>query len=238
MRASLNGKHVSGAERIVRQEEIEATVSELIKRPKEYDDLRITVEELKHVNVEDFELPVFSYEFDSTEKAREFALKLLVGIGIPEEVARKGLYLLIRGPSPEGGVMRGAVILDIQTGRRLEPDPRRGVRTVRFDWENREKIKRLLLERGYTERTLDALALAYKNILCGVTAELCWSDDPDYLTGYVASRKTGYVRIKPLKEKGNPVGGRIYFVNGFYLNEVIECLEKKAFIFRVSENFF
>ena len=32
----------------------------------------------------------------------------------------------------------------------------------------------------------------------GVVAELCWSDDPDYTTGYVAGKNIGYVRIKPI----------------------------------------
>ena len=59
---------------------------------------------------------------------------------------------------------------------------------------------------------MDALALATKNIHCGVEAELCWSDDPDYTTGYVAGKTIGYVRIKPMKEEGVPIGGRVYFV--------------------------
>ncbi|MFN3471616.1 MAG: 6-carboxyhexanoate--CoA ligase, partial [Aquificaceae bacterium] len=106
--------------------------------------------------------------------------------------------------------------------------------TVRFDWKDREYIIGLLKERGikrfYLERLLDALALATKNIHCGVIAELCWSDDPDYTTGYVAGKNIGYVRIKPMKEKGVPIGGRVYFVKRDSLERIINCLERKALL--------
>ncbi len=122
--------------------------------------------------------------------------------------------------------------MDIQTGERLEPDKERGIRTVRVDWKDRQEVKRVLRERGlkkpYLERLLDALALATKNIHCGVIAELCWSDDPDYITGYVAGKNLGYVRIKPMKEYRNPLGGRVYFVKREGIEKLIECLQEKA----------
>lgn len=34
-------------------------------------------------------------------------------------------------------------------------------------------------------------------------AELCWSDDPKYITGYVASKELGYQCITKLKEYGD-----------------------------------
>lgn len=46
----------------------------------------------------------------------------------------------------------------------------------------------------------------------GTVAELCWSDDPDYVTGYVGSPLHGYGRITVMKDKGDPVGGRVFFV--------------------------
>lgn len=47
-----------------------------------------------------------------------------------------------------------------------------------------------------------------------IIAEICIFDDPDYVTGYVASKQTGYVRITKLKEIGNPDGGRIFLYRG------------------------
>ena len=228
MRAELQGKHVSGAERIVKDSEIERVIKELIKRPKAYDFLNISVEEVKDFQIIPCNLPVKSFFFRSVEEAREFAVKKLVESGIKKEVAKRAVELLSKGANPMGGNMRGAILMDLETARRLEPDPQRGVRTVRFDWENREKVTEILLKRGYTLRAVDALALACKNLYCGIVAELCWSDDADYITGYVASKKVGYVRITPLKEKGNPLGGRVYFVKKNDLRKIIECLEKKT----------
>jgi len=59
----------------------------------------------------------------------------------------------------------------------------------------------------------EALVLASKVAAgSGIVAELCWSDDPEYTTGYVASGH-GYIRIPHCKPLGNTVGGRIFFVN-------------------------
>ena len=228
MRASLKGMHVSGAERIICEEDIPFTLCELLRRPGEHDFMKMTLERLDRVEEVELDIPVSSYEFGSVEEARKFALKNLVHSGIPERIAVKGMELLSRGASPEGGNMRGAVLLDVGTGKRLEPDPKRGVRTVRVDWKDRLAVREELLRRGFTERTLDALAIAFKNIRCGVLAELCWSDDPDYITGYISSKDLGYVRITPLKKKGDPLGGRIYFIGRERAEELIRCLERKA----------
>ncbi len=232
MRASLEGRHVSGAERIVREDEVEKTVAELLGRPKEFDEVVITVEKLESVELIDEALPVESYSFGSVKEAREFALKILVEAGVPEDIARKAVLLLSEGPSPSGGVMRGAVVMDVETGERLEPDKERGIRTVRVDWEDRKRVREEILRAGYTERTVDALAIATKNIYCGAVAELCWSDDPEYVTGYVATRRRGYVRRTPLKERGDPIGGRVYFIRREDFGRFVECVEGRAFLIR------
>ena len=48
----------------------------------------------------------------------------------------------------------------------------------------------------------------------GIVAEICVSDDPDYVTGYVASKSLGYRRIATIKERGDPSGGRIFLFRG------------------------
>ncbi len=230
MRASLGGLHVSGAERIVKEEDIPQTLLELLRRPGEHDFLKITLEALTDVVEAVMDLPVKSTLLKDVHEGREFALKALLDSGVPEEVAKRGVTLLSKGANPKGGNMRGAVLMDIDSGDRLEPDQERGIRTVRVDWRDRFAVREKLIKEGFTARTLDALAIAFKNLYCGVVAELCWSDDPDYLTGYVASKSTGYVRITPLKEKGDPLGGRIYFIRKEDKGDLIRCLEEKALL--------
>lgn len=232
MRASYGGLHVSGAERIVEEESIPQAVEELLKRPKRYDYLKITLERLKRIEYIETSLPVKSFSFAKPSEARVFALELLHQAGVEREIAKRGIELLSCGANPTGGNMRGAVLMDVESGNRLEPSKERGIRTVRVDWENRAKVKGELLELDMTERTLDALAIATKNLNCGVIAELCWSDDPDYTTGYVASLKLGYVRLSPLKDEGDHMGGRIYFIDSRRAREIIECLEKKAVLIK------
>ncbi|HIQ30950.1 MAG TPA: 6-carboxyhexanoate--CoA ligase [Aquifex aeolicus] len=230
MRASLLGRHVSGAERIISPEEIPPILCELIRRPKKYDAMKITIEKVSSVEVIRNSLKIRSYKFSSPEDGREFAVKELVKAGVPETVAQKGVELLKGGPGPGGRVMRGAVLLDINSGERLEPDRARGIRTTKIDWKDRESVRKKLLGAGFTERTLDALALATKNIHCGVLAELCWSDDPTYTAGYVAIPDRGYVRIDPLKHEGDPLGGRVYFILKDRLKEVMGCLQERAML--------
>lgn len=232
MRAELKGQHISGAERLIKPDALQKTIKELIKRPKAYDKMVITLERVEEITTIPKALTIYSYDFKSVEEAHNFAIKSLSKEGIPEEIALKALETLKRGANPKGGNMRGAVLMDIHTGERLEPDKERGIRTVRVDWKDRQEVKRVLRERGlkkpYLERLLDALALATKNIHCGVIAELCWSDDPDYITGYIAGKNLGYVRIKPMKEYGVPLGGRVYFVRREGIEKLIECLQNRA----------
>ncbi len=232
MRAELKGQHVSGAERLIKPDQLEKTIKELIKRPKAYDKMVITLERIDKVYAVEKALPIYSYDFKEVEKAHAFAVELLQKEGVRDAVAWRAVELLKEGPNPKGGNMRGAVLMDLQTGERLEPDMERGIRTVRVDWRDRkaviEALKRRGIKRRYLMRLLDALALATKTVYCGVVAELCWSDDPEYTTGYVAGRKIGYVRLKPMKREGVGIGGRVYFVNRESCKDIIDCLQEKA----------
>ncbi len=227
MRASLEGRHVSGAERITSINELNEIVYELLTRPSDYDEIVLKVERVKEV--EQIEpLNISEYKFKTVEESRVFVTHLLEKEGIKGNIVKKLMSEIDSGANLKGGNMRGAMIVDVKTGERLEGDKARGIRTVRVDWENRKKVTERLLSRGFTERTVDALAIASKNIYCGVLAEVCWSDDPKYVSGYVATKNIGYVRITPLKRYGDPFGGRIYFVNKKDVNRIIECLEKRA----------
>lgn len=228
MRASLKGEHVSGAERIVEKSSLDKTVIELLNRPKDYDFININVELLKDVFFIDKALKIESFEFKTVKEAKTKLIQILESY-VKKDILSKALTLLENRTKN----IRGAHLLDIELGELLEQDRDRGVRTVKIDWEDREGIKSILLKNGFTERTVDALAIATKNIECGVLAEICWSDDPNYVSGYVTVSNTKtYYRLTPLKEKGDPFGGRVYFISRKNLDKVVSCLENKAFLIR------
>ncbi len=228
MRASLKGEHISGAERIVDKKSLDKTVIELLNRPKDYDFININVEVLKDVFFIDKALKIESLELNTVKETKEKLIRILESY-VKKDILIKALSLLENRTKN----IRGAHLVDIELGELLEKDRDRGIRTVKVDWEDREGIKSILLNKGFTERTVDALAIATKNIECGVLAEICWSDDPDYVSGYITISNTKtYYRLTPLKEKGDPFGGRVYFVSRENLDKVVNCLENKAFLIR------
>jgi len=133
--------------------------------------------------------------------------------------------------------MRGAVIMNALTGERLESDRARGVRASRMDVANecRPDIEARLSRAGLGHRrVLEALVLAGKVLSApGIVAELCWSDDPDYLAGYVADPVHGYQRISLLKPADDYHGGRIFFVKPGILSiaEITNYLERQPLLF-------
>ncbi len=234
MRATLEGKHISGQERIVKKEDLPKVILELHQRPKrEWDFQTIKVEKLKESpKVIDKSLPIKDYKFSCIPLVRNFIVGILESeLGIKREIVKPLLEKLYKGINPQGGNLPGALLVDYKSGEILAE----GIRTILFDWVDRERIKKHLLDKGYTERTLDALALATKNALCGVVAEICISDDPDYTVGYISSPRLGYIRISPIKDKNLPFGGRIYFIERESLEKIIHCLRKKPILIKEAQ---
>jgi 6-carboxyhexanoate--CoA ligase len=62
MRAELKGLHVSGAERIVDEGQVERVIKELLKRPKDYDKMVITLEKLEEISLIPKALTIYSYD--------------------------------------------------------------------------------------------------------------------------------------------------------------------------------
>ena len=107
--------------------------------------------------------------------------------------------------------MRGAMLLDADTLERLEPDQARGIRATYMDAEHSASRSASDCKNHFQE----AIVLASKVISAPhIIAELCMSDDPDYVTGYIATRSKGYMRITKLKPMGCPDGGRIFLYRG------------------------
>ena len=222
MRAASGARHLSGAERIVPFPQVDATLRRFVERAwgkgAPPDEVVLTVEPLGNADILELAaLPLIDVSAEGEAECRVLASIALQGAGVSLDAAERAFYALDHGPSPDGGAMRGAMIMDARTGERIEPDRTRGIRVSRFDWndEASRSISEELGRLGLTHfRTKEALALATKVADApGVLAELCWSDDREYTAGYVASRSFGYVRLPVLKEAGRPGGGRAFFID-------------------------
>lgn len=222
MRASSGNRHVSGAERIVSPNKLDSAVHELVTRAQckkvAPEKIIVTIEHLGNIPIRTLTaLDVVTVNTPDMTTARSAASRILRSLGISQKSAAVALDLLSNGATPDGHNIRGAMIIDSQEGTRLELDHERGVRVSRFDWTNEalDTIMRKLASTGLTHfRTHEALALATKVAYApGMVAELCWSDEPDYTAGYVASPSIGYVRFPILKLQDDPRGGRVFFVD-------------------------
>jgi 6-carboxyhexanoate--CoA ligase len=239
MRASRAGRHLSGAERIVASDKIDEVLRELVARAMRRaalpEEIIVKVELLDEGPLRELtSLDVVTVNVRDVQEGRSAAIRVLQSAGISHGAAETAVRYLSSGPGPSGEIMRGAVIMDARSGERLEPDPKRGVRASRFDWSETASsdIDRRLAAAGLTHfRTKEALALATKVAHApGVVAELCWSDEPDYIAGYVASLKTGYVRFPRLKDTGDMSGGRVFFVDrgSLDMDALTRYLQKEA----------
>lgn len=242
MHASRCGGHLSGAERLGGEEDLAELAVSLLRRALDHprgraEQVRLTVEAVAPEAVRTGRLPdLTTLTVEDFRQGRRAALALLIDAGIDPAVASRTLLTLASGAGLEGGSMRGAMLIDAADGRRLEPDPSRGVRASRMDLTPaaalrlREKLAPLGLDNPHVR---EALVLAAKVLSApGIVAELCWSDDPDYTAGYVASPTHGYVRFPHLKSRGDERGGRAFFLRSeaLELEAVIDYLEQSVFL--------
>lgn len=230
-------QHISGAERIVPQSEIEsvciAMVRRAMKHPKgDPDKINVKIERVAESDIRILDaLPVTRVDVDSWQEGRQKAFDL---IGEAAAGIREKLPELLQATYP----MRGAMLYDIRTGKRLEPNLERGVRATYMDAlksndvDARKEGEAPCQNKNHFN---EAIVLATKVANApGIVAELCISDDPDYVTGYVGSLKLGYVRIMKLKEMGDPNGGRIFLFDSSKATpeECIEFLQQKKVLVR------
>ena len=150
--------------------------------------------------------------------------------GVSEEAAEKG----IKDIQNLKESIHGAMLIDKDSGKRIDKKGIAGVRVTGIASADVNKYRESLKKDGREGLHLEeALILASKIASCrGIVAELCWSDDPSYVIGYVGT-KENYHRIPILKDSGNPVGGRVFFVdtnqldNDYNLDRLIDYLEKQ-----------
>lgn len=217
MRASREDEHISGAEGIFEKSRIDNVVRAYIERAYSHsrgmpDRVVITIEELKEEPLLLKSMPVCTVDTKTEEEARYFTGRFLYNVGVSPGAFENALSVI-----QSDITMRGASIMTFKTGRRLEPDAARGVRATRlgitpqaeevlFSIIDSYKLNRIVVSEAIVLATKVA---AFKDVI----AELCVSDDPDYTTGYVSSKMTGYIRVPNIKEEGDRKGGRVIFVS-------------------------
>ncbi|HWR29777.1 MAG TPA: 6-carboxyhexanoate--CoA ligase [Negativicutes bacterium] len=212
----LGGRHISGTERLVMPADLAAVFADMLERALNHsrgraDFIQVTVEEIDRAAVQTIRLlPITTIDVADVAAGRREAVEILVSFGVNRQAAIKGIESL----SSLQDSMRGAMIISADTGERLDEAGDRGVRVSRMDAADHEALTEELEHLALCgAHVREALVLATKVAAApGMVAELCWSDDPEYTTGYIAS-KQGYRRLPHLKEYGNFVGGRIFFVD-------------------------
>lgn len=233
--SGLTEMHVSGAEGIYVNSERAKVVERYIERALSHprgkpDRIVITIEKIRRKPRMIETLPVTTLHCHSNREARRHIKTILETIGVSETAYRNALEVL-----NAGSAMRGASLIRCKSGRRAEPDRKRGIRASRLGIE-RTCDKKLSMELSLydinTVTVKEAVILASKVASCRqVIAELCISDDPGYTTGYVSSRKYGYVRVPNIKEKRAKNGGRVFFTTEDADREsVIDFLEETSVI--------
>ena len=225
------GHHISGAERIVKLEEVGAIAQSLADRALYHskgtaDFINIIVDVIPSNEITYIDcLQVEEHRANTIAEAHQLAIELLQGTHITEVAIENAMTLLKELDSS----MRGAMLVDATTGKRIDVG-NRGVRVSHMDSFDSEAL-------GDNDHMREALVLASKvQSAEGIVGELCWSDDPDYTVGYVACNGT-YHRIPNMKELGSAIGGRVFFVQSdIDRDSVIEYLEKTPVLVQRRNN--
>ena len=235
MRASREGRHVSGAERLVEEADVDEAVGTLTRRARDRaappDFVQVTVERLPRDQVAEARVLRLILTPPSTAALAQNAASIRLSSASVSQVAIEAAFELLTNGAVHGGSARGAMLIDASTGANVTPDVERGVRASRFDYhpDHVADIDHALADAGLSHfRTREALALSTKVIWSGVRAELCWSDDAGYTAGYVAT-VDGYVRFADFKPAG-AVGGRAFFIDtqAVELETVVKKLQRDA----------
>lgn len=218
MRANCEEQHISGAEKIIAEENLEKICGQLLERALhhakgEASFINIKIEKVEPEDIMVLNaLPVTTISVEDVKEGRQKLEECLKQEGVSDaETILNRLKDTYR--------MRGAMLLNIDTMERMEPNLERGIRATYMDVADDKDDRK---EKNHFK---EALVLAtkvahHKNII----GELCISDDPDYVTGYFASKKIGYVRITKLKEMGCKDGGRVFLFRGNQ-EEAKECIQ-------------
>lgn len=243
------GKHISGAERILREDEIEDEIIKMYQRALNHekgsvDFINIKIQSVKEEDIVYVpQLSIKEFDVKSKDEGLKLAKELLKESNVEEIAIENGFDSLLKLQDS----MHGAMLIDKDNGKRLDDRASRGVRATGMSFADTfeyDRIDKISPANDINEEDIpgihfnEALVLASKVASCkGIIAELCWSDDPNYLTGYISNEST-YNRISIMKDKGNPIGGRVFFVDStllgddYTLDDLIDYLEKQVVLIK------
>lgn len=245
MRVHREGRHLSGAEDLVRSEDLAEKLEEFATRFAPYANLpedlgmparcSITIDPVPAGTLREGTLLPVRRLLSRNEDETRSALPRLFSALLPEAASSRvlGFFTDVILGSP---TRPGALLLTAD-GHPYPGGPPEGVRTTHVGClpELRSAIDRAysLILPPPSHRFSEALILASKVLSSpDILLELCASDDPRYTTGYLASRTTGYIRLPHLKKAGSPLGGRIYVVrNGADLPCLLSFLRSSPLLF-------
>lgn len=214
-------EHISGAERIILEENIDEISMVMIHRARNHekgepDLINLKIQAIDQDTIEYVpSLPVIMVRVPDHTTAQNVCRALLLKAGISPHVIEYACGFLENG-NQEGRGLSGALVIDTSSSLVVNPDGK-GVRATTMDFTptaHREidtQLERYDLTRS---RLKEALALATKVAYAPYArAELCYSDNPDYHVGYIAIPGKGYFRIPHLKSP-SARGGRVFFIHG------------------------
>lgn len=206
------GSHISGAERLVSESDLCRISEEFLQRALHHskgkpDFINLQIDEIPDDSVVKVPaLTICTTESRSIEASHKEASRLLSNAHIASRAIERAFTQLQENTCS----VSGAWLVNASTGD-IYP---KTVRVSRMDAEVEADIHHHLERYGCSSvHSREALILASKVLASTyVLGELCWSDDPDYTTGYVSYEHT-YHRLSPMKPFGSAMGGRAFFVD-------------------------
>ena len=206
------GSHISGAERLVSESDLCRISEEFLQRALHHskgkpDFINLQIDEIPDDSVVKVPaLTICTTESSSIEESHKEASRLLAHAHIASRSIERAFSQLQENTCS----VSGAWLVNASTGA-IYPET---VRVSRMDAEVEADIHHHLERYGCSSvHSREALILASKVLASPyVLGELCWSDDPDYTTGYVSYERT-YHRLSPMKPFGSARGGRAFFVD-------------------------
>ncbi|WP_227935307.1 6-carboxyhexanoate--CoA ligase [Alkalihalobacillus deserti] len=232
------GKHISGGEMLATYENIKKAMNTLMDKALSHargapDFMQIQFEEVDKPFHLLAPLHIKTNTVSNADEGHEVAINLLKKCGVPKQTIDMAYDVISQNDG-----MRGAILIDAHSGERVDNRGKKGIRVSRMDWFD-ETFEKWATRQNMPVhfRVKEAVTLATKVANHPDTiAELCWSDDPDYVTGYVASKELGYQRISNLKEYGDERGCRIFFVGrSENIETYIDYLEKEPILLEWEE---